>query len=142
MTVEPFRLEHVDALTLQPQQARWKGTVTPDIAEALERSGEAWTLLDAAGRVVGCGGTISLGGGRAEAWALLAHDAGRHMVAATRAVRRFLAATDYRRIEAVTAESFGAGGKWVKMLGFRFEGPMAAYCDNGEAAIRWAMVKD
>lgn len=141
MAVEPFSVAHVERLTLQPQQARWKGTIGPDVADALERCGEAWTLLDAAGEVVGCGGTIDLGGGRAEAWALLAHDAGPHMLAATRAVRRFLLASDYRRIEAVTAESFEAGAKWVKMLGFRFEGLMSAYCDNGEAACRWAMVK-
>lgn len=140
MTVEAFRREHLEALTLQPAQAAWMGVVTPEQARILEENGESWSLfLD--GRIVGCGGTLDLGGGRAEAWALLDHHARTGMLAATRAVRRFFDVSPYRRIEAVTKASFEPGAKWAKMLGFCFEGSMAAYCDDGSDALRWALVK-
>ena len=139
MRVEPLTPAHLEALTLQPAQRAWRETMSRDQFDALA-AGDAWTAL-VGDRVVGCGGLIELSYGRAEAWALIAGDAGPHMALITRAVRRFLSASPVRRIEAVTAVNFPPARRWAKMLGFRFEGVMTSYLDDGSDAERWAMVR-
>lgn len=139
--VVPFRASHLEALTLQPAQAAWRGRIDGEAGAALEASGLAWTLFGG-GRVVGCGGVIDRGGGRGEAWALLAQDAGTAMLAATRAVRRYFETAPFRRIEAVTAVDFLPAARWTRLLGFQREGRMRAFCDGGGDADRWAIIKE
>lgn len=141
MRVEPFAAADLRALTLQPAQAAWRGRFDGETGLALQASGLAWTLFDGE-RVIGCGGVIDRGGGRGEAWALLAQDAGRAMPAATRVVRRYLQTAPFRRIEAVTAVDFPPAGRWARLLGFENEGPMRAFCDSGGDAERWAFIKE
>ncbi len=136
----PFQASHLEALTLQPAQAAWRGRIDGEAGAALEASGLAWTLM-ADKAVVGCGGVIDRGGGRAEAWALIAQDAGPAMLAATRAVRRYFETAPYRRIEAVTACGFRPAARWTRLLGFGCEGRMSAFCDDGGDAMRWAFIK-
>jgi hypothetical protein len=138
--VLPFRAAHLDTLTLQPAQAAWRGRIDRASAEALEQDGCAWTLV-CGNRVTGCGGVIDRGGGRGEAWALLAQDAGPGMLTATRAVRRYLETAPFRRIEAVTACSFKPARRWTLLLGFICEGVMQAYCEDGGDAERWAIIQ-
>ena len=141
MRVEPFRAAHLEQLTLQPAQAAWRGRIDGETGAALEASGLAWTLMRDE-RVVGCGGVVDRGGGRGEAWALLAQDAGLAMLAATRAVRRYFETAPFRRIEAVTATDFTPAARWARLLGFELEGRMRAFCDNGGDAERWALIKE
>jgi hypothetical protein len=141
MRVEPFRAAHLEQLVLQPAQAAWRGRIDGESGAALEASGLAWTLLRDA-LVVGCGGVIDRGGGRGEAWALLAQDAGSAMLSATRAVRRYFETAPFRRIEAVTAVDFAPAARWTRLLGFEREGRMRAFCDNGGDAERWAFIKE
>lgn len=137
--VVPFRAAHLEQLTLQPAQAAWRGRIDGETGAALEASGMAWTLL-VGPRVIGCGGAIDRGGGRGEAWALLAQDAGMTMLAATRAVRRYFQTAPFRRIEATTAVDFAPAARWTRMLGFESEGRMRAFCDGGGDAERWAFI--
>lgn len=137
--IEPFRASDLDELILQPAQRAWQGSITPEETAHLEAVGHAWTLRK--GRVIGCGGVLDRGGGRGEAWALVAQDAGRDMLCATRAVRRYFETAPFRRIEAVAAEHFLPGQRWLAMLGFTNEGRMTGYCEDGSAAIRWALVR-
>ncbi|MBX3480002.1 MAG: hypothetical protein KF842_06355 [Caulobacter sp.] len=139
LEVAAFRAAHLDALTLQPAQAAWRGRVGPEATSALEAGGSAWTLIRG-GQVVGCGGVIDRGSGRGEAWALIARDAGPAMLAATRIVRRYFQTAPFRRIEAVTANAFAPAQRWAEMLGFQSEGVMQAYCDDGSDAERWAII--
>ncbi|WGM40808.1 hypothetical protein [Caulobacter sp. NIBR1757] len=141
MRVEPFRAAHLEALTLQPAQAAWRGRIDGGAGAALEASGLAWTLISG-GRVIGCGGVIDRGGGRGEAWALLAQDAGPAMLAATRAVRRYFETAPFRRIEATTAVDFAPAARWTRLLGFELEGRMRAFCESGGDADRWAFIKE
>ncbi|MDB5472000.1 MAG: hypothetical protein JWR84_3560 [Caulobacter sp.] len=140
-SVFPFRAAHLKQLTLQPAQAAWRGRIDGEAGAALEASSLAWTLF-AGGRVIGCGGVIDRGGGRGEAWALLAQDAGPAMLAATRAVRRYFETAPFRRIEAVTAVDFRPAARWTRLLGFKSEGLMRAYCEDGGAAMRWAFIRE
>jgi hypothetical protein len=139
-TVVSFRAAHLQQLILQPAQAAWRGRIDGEAGAALEASGMAWTLLSE-GRVTGCGGVIDRGGGRGEAWALIAQDAGPAMLAATRVVRRYFETAPYRRIEAVTACGFRPAARWTRLLGFENEGRMRAFCDDGGDAERWAFIK-
>lgn len=141
MKVEPMKAEHLEALVLQPSQAAWRDGMTADQFSALAATDAAWTMLDEQGRVLMCAGVIETGAGRGEAWALLSEDSGPAMIAITRAVGRYMQASPFRRIEAVVAVSFAPGRRWAKMLGFRFEGLMTAYLDDGSDAERWAKVK-
>lgn len=136
--IEPFKAAHLIELTLQPQQSMWQGRIDPMLAFDLE-STDAWTLKT--DRIIGCGGVLDRGSGRGEAWALVAQDAGRAMLVATRAVRARLDASSWRRIEAVTAVGFLAGERWCDMLGFHCEGLMRAYCEDGSDAKRWARIR-
>lgn len=138
--VVPFRAAHLESLTLQPAQAAWRGRIDGEAGAALEAGAMAWTLL-CGGRVIGCGGVIDRGGGRGEAWALLAQDAGPAMLAATRAVRRYFETAPFRRIEAVTAVDFAPAARWTRLLGFEREGRMRAFCEGGGDAERWAFIK-
>jgi hypothetical protein len=138
--VLPFRADHLRALTLQPAQAAWRGRIDGETGDALEQGGLAWTLMRA-GRVIGCGGVIDRGSGRGEAWALIAQDAGPAMLAATRAVRRYFQTAPFRRIEAATACRFAPGRRWAEMLGFQPEGVMRAFCEDGDDAMRWAIIR-
>ena len=139
--VLPFRARHLEALTLQPAQAAWRGRIDGQTGAALEAGGCAWTLTRA-GAAVGCGGVIDRGGGRGEAWALLAQDAGPAMLAATRAVRRYFETAPFRRIEAVTACDFQPAARWARLLGFHCEGRMRAFCETGGDAERWALIME
>ena len=137
--VVPFQAVHLATLVLQPAQAAWRGRIDDQAGAALETSGGAWSLLRA-GEVVGCGGVIDRGGGRGEAWALLAQDAGPAMLAATRVVGRYFRTAPFRRIEAVTAVDFAPAARWTRLLGFDWEGRMRAFCDGGGDAERWAII--
>lgn len=141
MIVESLKAEHLASLILQPAQAAWLDNMTTDQFEALAATDAAWTVVDGAGQVLMCAGVIETGVSRGEAWALLSRDCGPAMSAVTRAVRRYLTTAPYRRIEAVVATDFAPGRRWAKMLGFRFEGLMTAYLDDGSDAERWARVK-
>lgn len=89
-----------------------------------------------------CGGVFDYWPGRAEVWSFLSVDAGKHFVALTRVVRRFLNMCTQRRIEAVVDCNFEQGHRWVRMLGFKLEAPrMKAYHPQGEDCALYARVR-
>jgi RimJ/RimL family protein N-acetyltransferase len=141
MRIEPLTADHLSRIAVQPQQAAWRDSVARTGVEILTTSGNAGWAMVRAGQPVAAMGVIDMGGGRASAWGLLSHEIGAGgLVALHRAVRRFLAAAPYRRVEAVTAVDFRAAGRWVEMLGFNKEGVMRAYCFDGGDAELWARV--
>lgn len=105
--------------------------------------GDAWTAM-VDGRPIGSAGVVEAWTGRAYAWALLAEDAGPHMLAITRAIRCFLARSPYRRIEMAVSAGFDAGQRWAELLGFTLETPtaMRAYLPNGGDAWLYARIND
>lgn len=139
--IEPFRADHLDELILQPHQRAWQGKISRDQLMALEKIGGAFTLRT--DRIIGCGGVIPDGedSGRGVAWALLAQDAGPAMLRATKAVRRYLELSPYRRIVAYTAKNFTPGRRWAVQCGFRFEAELEGYCHDGSPGEQWARVR-
>jgi ABC-type branched-subunit amino acid transport system substrate-binding protein len=72
----------------------------------------------------------------------LSPNAGPHMVRITKAVRRFLQACPYRRVEMTVDLDFEAGHRWANMLGFRLEaGRMLAYRPDGGTCSLYARVR-
>jgi len=132
---EPWHLELIAAQGVQGAQLHEVSIVPVQYAKFLRPAGPAVTAFHV-DHIVMCGGIIeSLGIGTA--WAVLASDAGRHMLWLHRATERFLEMQHLRRIEATVEKGFSAGCRWAELLGFRLEGEMAAYGPNRETHLRY-----
>lgn len=139
MRVEAFQTFHVPLLMaqgVQPAQARQVSHVPSTYASVQKPPGIALTAFDGR-RVVLCGGIIPARPNVGVLWALLAADAGRHMVWLHRATRRVLELQAWQRIEADVEAGFPAGCRWLELLGFQYEGEMPKYGLNGETHLRF-----
>lgn len=140
MIVVPYQPHHLAALEMQPAQAAVAHTIPEGYDTWLHEVGPAFTVLGPAGVLALCG-LAEEWEGRAQCWAMLSVHVGRNMLALTRAVRAHFDAAPYRRIEAQTPEDFQEGHRWLRLLGFACEGPMANYYPDGRTAIRYARIK-
>lgn len=87
-------------------------------------------------------GLVEYWPGRCEAWATIAYDAGKHFVAITRAVRRYLNVAPFDRIEAHVDLKFAQAPRWAAMLGFTLECALKPkYFPNGNDAACYVMVR-
>jgi hypothetical protein len=138
--VEPFQPFHLDILRaqgVQGSQLLEVSQVPANSANLKKPDGPAVTAFDG-NRILVCGGIATMGPKRGACWALLAADSGRHMLALHRAVGRFITLQPWQRLEATVEKGFGAGCRWVELLGFEFEGEMKAYGTHGETHLRYA----
>lgn len=141
MRIEPLRAWHLEALELQPSQAMFGAVIhEPGYVDMLTNSGPAFAALDG-DTVLGCGGSVELWEGRAVIWALVSEHAGPHMLGIHRAVEGYLKQMTHRRIEAHVEVGFNPGGRWLRRLGFVFEGVMRAYSPDGADYWLYARVK-
>lgn len=139
IAVVRFRPAHLARLDIQAAQ---RAEANHDGQHAVS-FGDAWTV-EVDGRPVFCGGLLELWAGRWSAWALIAQDAGPHMLAITRAIRCRLAHAPCRRIEMAAAVDFDAANRWALMLGFTRETatPLRGYLPDGRPAHLYARFKD
>lgn len=142
LVIEPFRAFHAELLFAGGVQ-RAQLTVAPGSGPVLASlPGCALTAREAStGRVLACGGVVPFAPWLGTLWMLLHKDAGKHMIELHRATRRFLAAQPYRRLEASVPQSFPEGCRWLHVLGFRPEGPLEAYGEDGEDHLRYALIR-
>jgi hypothetical protein len=140
MIIVPFEPEHLDRLLLQPAQAHFSTLFDPSYGPALANAGPCFTGMDG-DEIVGCSGVVKQWDNRATAWALLSGNAGKNFASIHKAVKRFLDATDFRRIEAYADADFDAGNRWLQMLGFEREGYMRQFSPIGKDAILYARIK-
>lgn len=143
MQIDRFHPADLLALPLQDAQACVSSMAgNPDYADTLAKF-ESWTgRID--GRVVFCAGVIPLWPGRSQVWAVIASDIGSMgMLRLTRAVRRFLTLQQEIRIEATVVADFGAGHRWMDILGFKRETPepMRGYLPDGRDAVLYARAR-
>lgn len=146
MIVEPFHPSHLQTLIAQgvhPSQVKLISQAPVNHAPGL-----AMTARDGE-HIVLCGGVIprashaypavgTVGPHVGILWAVLAADAGRHMLWLHRATLRFLDIEPLRRIEATVEEGFGEGCRWLELMGFESEGPLRAYGLNGETHVLYS----
>jgi hypothetical protein len=114
----------------------------PEYGPALSLSGPAFSVFD--GEILlGCGGVVEFGKHRAEVWALLSKDIGRHMRSVTRAVNGWLAICPYQRVEANVATHFDPGLRWIRLLGFHQEGvEKLRFFEDGQSALQFVRFKE
>jgi hypothetical protein len=141
MIVEPFKPYHVHLLKAQGVQNAQLGEVSlvPDSWDSVP-AGPALTARHK-DRILICGGIVKHTERRGECWALVGADAGRHMLTLTRAVKRFIDVYPWRRLEATVEERFGAGCRWVELLGFTFESALPQYGLDGETHLRYTRLR-
>lgn len=135
--VEPFAPEHIAAIEAQPSQ---RDHLLP--GERYAEAGPAWTARDDSGRIIFCGGFARLGVSYVHAWCVMSTDKGADLVAVTRAARRVIAGSNWRRIEMFSDERFAAATRWAEALGFALEGVRRAALDDGGDMLVWAIVKE
>lgn len=143
MIVEPYRTHHLQLLIaqgVQPHQIQQVSHVPASYASVQRPPGLAMTARDG-DCIVLCGGVIPTATHTGVLWAVLAAEAGRHMLWLHRATRRFLDLDQRPRIEATVEEGFPQGERWLQMLGFKYEGRMPKYGVNGETHIRYGLTR-
>lgn len=118
MKIVPFAPEHVMGLDLQEWQSEVVSELSPSYAKSLAACGPAYTGIDG-DEVIFCGGCAKMWEGRHIVWSMLSKNAGKHMVAMTRAARRLIA-LQTGRVEAAIRSDFEQGHRWAKMCGMVF----------------------
>jgi hypothetical protein len=142
--VEPFRPFHLQLMMaqgdIQPGQRGDLSYVPASLARVTRVPGQAMTVIEGE-RILLCGGIIPEGPTSGLMWAVLTKGAGRHMTFFHRGVLRFIDMQGLRRIEATVEKGFGEGCRWLKLMGFKYEGDMEAYGVDGKDHERWARVR-
>jgi hypothetical protein len=131
MIVRPWQKGDTEKVQIQQAQSYMYGApeITADLTE-LSTAGLAWSFDDN-GEILGIAVVAPQWENRAMALVLMSESAGRHFHKIHRAVNRFLGIAGFRRVEATVDVGFDAGDRWMKMLGFEFEGLMRAYRPDG-----------
>lgn len=98
------------------------------------------------GKVVAVGGFWVQWQGRATLWWLFSRDAGKHAVALSRAMSRYMQSMHWRRLELYVPQRDDAhiGHRWARLLGFTHEtpsGPMRSFMPDGADAHLYAWVR-
>lgn len=140
MEIIPFQPEHLDLLALQPAQSDFLQSFDKSYAPALIASGPCFTAVKD-GVILGCAGLSKQWDNRAIAWALLSSNIGREFIRIHRAVERYLAIADFKRIEAFVDANFAEGHRWIKMLCFEREGYMRSFSPSGNDAVLYARIR-
>lgn len=139
-SVVPCEPWHLKEIALQPHQEHLGALLkSSGLADQVAASGSAWTAL-VNGRPIGSGGFIEHWAGRSEVWAVLSDQAGAHMLALTRAVRRGIDLHQAARIEATVLSGFEPGLRWVRLLGFEEECLRRRYQD-GRDHVAFVLLK-
>lgn len=142
MKIVPFKSEHLSQIELQPAQYALRDRLKDNsYGQALEAGSDAYTVIYD-GNVLCCAGVAPVWEGKAMAWVLMSKDAGVCMTRIVKAIRRYLALSEYKRIEAFTEADFTAGKRMLQMLGFRCEGFARCYTPDGRDCFLFGLVKD
>lgn len=113
----------------------------PEYGPSLKAAGPCYSLVDEDGGVYACSGLAKQWENRASAWALISTEAGKHFYMIHKAVRRGILLHHFRRIEATVDVGFEQGYRWMKLLGFEYEGRMRAYTPDGRDCDLFARVQ-
>ena len=141
MQIVPFEMKHLRDIEVR----KWDRTLVASVdPRPMIAAGPAFSLITK-DKVIGIGGVALLWEGVGEAWIISSPLFPKCPLAVTKAARNVLGLVEkgrkLHRIQAVVLEDHPTGHKWVKSLGFKEEGRMAAYGPNQENFIRYARVK-
>lgn len=140
MNVIPFEPRHIGMMRVQTRQVMEVSSLTLPYLAQLTLAGPALSA-EHDGQILACAGIASPGFGIGTLWACVSQDAGPHFVRLHKCMRRMLDIPRLRRIEASAEKDFFEGCRWLELLGFKSEGPLAHYGPNGEDHIRYALTR-
>ncbi len=140
MEIRPFHVKHLEAMKLQPSQARNAERLTPELLAWIGTL-EAYTAFSPTGEPMACAGLMDIWPGRAMAWSFISEGAGRHLIGVTKAVKRFLELKAPRRTELYVDAGFEAGYRWAELLGFEREGYLKSFDADGRDQVLYARIR-
>lgn len=132
--IVPARPLMAERFQLQTAQVMSGQVMSPAMIESAIAGGMALAAVEG-DRVYGMAGIYEVWAGRGLAWALLAHDAGKQMVALHRIAQRAIDVSLFRRIEADVLNSHDEGHRWMRLLGFEQEGVRRCYWQGNDYAL-------
>lgn len=141
MIIIPFEPEHLELIELQESQKLFKERFKNEYASHLIDSGPCYSAIED-GIVYACAGVSIQWDNRAIVWSLLSKDVGRHFTRIHKAAFRLMDMVSIRRIEAHVDPDFPEAHRWIKMLGFEFEGRMKAFSPYGDDMDLYARIKN
>lgn len=137
----PFVADHVFALDLQGAQRWHMGTLARRAMIVMEGP-YAFTLLDGA-TPIACAGVMRFHAEAVRVWALLSSViTGATMIAVHRWATMFINGLPFRRVEATVSADFPQAERWVRQLGFLYEGTMRSFDERGVDAHLYARVQE
>lgn len=128
--------EMADHLPMQVAQVLTGALLTRETLASQILAGPAVAVMEG-GLPIAIGGLCRVWEGRYSCWGILSRPAAPHMIALTRMVKDMLWEFNGNRLEAYVAVGHGSGEKWVKMLGFQYEGVMHKF-HGGRDFTLWA----
>lgn len=141
MIIVPYKAEHLKRLLEQPgHENMLEFMSSTEYQRYLEAQGESFTALEG-DKILACAGLLKMWKGRAVAWAIMDKDLKKHFLSIHYAVKRFLSATDYRRIETHVYCDFEQGKRWIELLGFTCEGVLHKYTPDGFDCFGYSRIK-
>ena len=142
MIIVPFLPTHLEGFEIQDAQKDIAGHINREYGEMLSQSVEAYSgMVD--GQMMACAGVMEVMPHRAVAWSLIRPDIGKHMIVATKEIKKFLDRQPYQRLETPVRRDFEQGHRWAQMLGFINETPdgMRYYGADGDTYDLYSKVK-
>lgn len=140
MRVEPYKAEHLLAISLQPAQAWLTQVITPELAKALE-SNHAMTGLDGDDVLI-VAGIADYWEGRGLLWSYVGENAHKHWKSIHKAAKKFVDMAPHDRLEASVDADHSAGHAWITRLGFAVEVPCARKYQAGRDCTVYVKVRD
>ncbi len=143
VNVVKFNKQHLKEIKLQQAQKDALSSMSATEKEYMEVSDFAFSAIDENGDVIACAGIVKLWEGRGHAWALLGENLGPKFVAITRAVKRAIDLSGFKRLEMDVESSQKAALRWAEMLGFYNETPggMVNYTNDGRLYYKFVRVQ-
>jgi hypothetical protein len=129
MRVRPFTpSDALDLVVQDSQQLEWHAR--QKVLARFTDAGNAFTIVDADGRPVFCGGAVEQHADYAQLWAVFAADKRGAMTRVLRATRHFIAGLSHRRIDAPVLDRPEAR-RWAELLGLTCEARLGGAAHDG-----------
>ena len=136
----PFQPNHLKEIEAHDSQNMHSRQWDSDYCDALLKAGPCFTLIDD-DKIICCCGLCHQWEERAIVWCIMSKYAGAYMLTITRATFNFLKLMNIRRLEAHVDPNVKEHQRWIRMLGFEFEGRMRAFAPDGRHFDLYARVQ-